>query len=422
MSGGVEVLLGLLILAYLGSVLVAGRTIRGFGLPSGAEYLVLGVVLGPHLLGVVQRSTVKDFEPLLGAAAAWLAFVAGLGFSIVGERRVRLRGAVLGVVSASFVAGLVGGALFFALGALDALSPAERLPAALGAGAVSCESTRQAVRWIVERHGARGPVSDAMADIARTSALVPVLVLGAMFAMASDAPLERLAAPARLCVGAALGLSLGVMAAVLLGREFRRDESWGLLLGTTLLAAGVTTRLGLSAMTTLFVMGLTLSFVSRHRFEIKLMVEPTEKPVMLPVVLFVGAYVDFDAVAWLPALVAVALAARVAAELVRGVAFTKLVQGAKGAGPLIGLGLASTGSISLAVAFSAFIRLPGAASSLVLAIAAASLVFGEMVAPALLRRALERAGETRAVAPVEPSPLSSPRAAPPRAEGTGPAP
>ena len=43
-------LLGLLVLAYLGSILVGGRTIRGFGLASGAEYLVLGFVLGPQVL------------------------------------------------------------------------------------------------------------------------------------------------------------------------------------------------------------------------------------------------------------------------------------------------------------------------------------------------------------------------------------
>ena len=75
---GVGVLLGLLVIAYIGSILVSGRTIRGFGLPSGAEYLVLGVVLGPHALGVVQRSAVTSFAPILVVGISWVGLLAGL--------------------------------------------------------------------------------------------------------------------------------------------------------------------------------------------------------------------------------------------------------------------------------------------------------------------------------------------------------
>ena len=49
MSEGIWLLLGLLLIAYLGSNLVGGRAIRGFGLPSGSEYLVLGFALAASL-------------------------------------------------------------------------------------------------------------------------------------------------------------------------------------------------------------------------------------------------------------------------------------------------------------------------------------------------------------------------------------
>jgi Kef-type K+ transport system membrane component KefB len=293
---GAEVLLALLVLTYVGSVLVGGRTIRGFGLPSGAEYLVLGVVLGPHVLGVVQRSTVMNFETLFVVAAAWLAFVSGLGWGIVGRRSIHFGRALVGVVMAVLVGAAVSLATYFAFTRLGTFQGRERVLWALASGAVGCETTRHAVRWVVERHGTRGPVSDWVADLARSSAIVPVLWIAVMFAMAPDAPLAGFMVPVRFGIGLGIGVVLGLVAAVLLGREFRRDESWGILLGTSLLAAGVATRLGLAAVATLFVMGLTLSAVSRHRLEIKLMVQPTEKPMFLPVALVVGAYVDFDAV------------------------------------------------------------------------------------------------------------------------------
>ena len=65
MSDGIWLLLGLLLLAYLGSNLVGGRAIRGFGLPSGSEYLVLGFALGPHVLDVLGRSLAHTFEPVV---------------------------------------------------------------------------------------------------------------------------------------------------------------------------------------------------------------------------------------------------------------------------------------------------------------------------------------------------------------------
>jgi hypothetical protein len=370
---------------------------------------VLGVVVGPHVLGVLPRSTVRSFEPIFVCAAAWLALVAGLSYLLVGNRRVKVWRALIGVLTAALVAASVAGALFLALGELGVLSGYRRLELALGAGFVSCETTRHTVRWVAERHGASGRLSDWLADMARASALVPVLGLGVLFALMPDSPLASFTVPARLGAGAGLGVLLGLVAVVLLGREFRRDESWGILLGTSLLAAGIAARLGLAAVATLFIMGLTIAVVSPHRLDIKLMVQPTEKPVLLPVVLVAGACVDFDAIPMLWLLVGVALAARLLAELVRGVLLVIVLPPARPAGPALGLGMTSTGAISLALAFTLAVRSPGSASQAVLALAAAAVLLGELVGPAMLRRGLERAGETHVVEAVEPSPLSIPR-------------
>jgi hypothetical protein len=406
MSGGVAVLLGLLVVAYVGSILVGGRTIRGFGLPSGAEYLVLGVVVGPHGLGLLPRSIIRNLEPIFVCAAAWLALVVGIGYLVVGRRRVKISRALAGIVTAALVGAGVAGALWLVLGELGLLSGYSRLALALGGGFVGCETTRHTVRWVAERHGASGELSDWLADMARASAIVPVLGLGVMFALAPDAPLTTFTVPLRIGTGVAIGVVMGVVAAVLLGREFRRDESWGILLGTSLLAAGVATRLGLAAVATLFVMGLTLSAVSRHRIDIKFMVQPTEKPVLLPVVVVAGASVNLHAMPKLWVLVVVALVARVLSEVIRGLVLVAFVPKARPAGFGIGLGMASTGAISLALAFTFVVRSPGPVSGAVLVIAAAGVLLGELIGPAMLRHSLSSAGETHAVDGEEPAPLS----------------
>lgn len=411
MNSGIAVLLGLLVIAYVGSMLVGGRTIRGFGLPSGAEYLVLGVAAGAHGLGLLPRSMIHSFEPIFVCGAAWLALVVGLGYLIVGRRRVHIGRALAGIVTATLVGAGVAGALWFVIGHFQILSGYPRLELALGAGFVGCETTRHTVRWVAERHGASGRLSDWLADMARASAIVPVLGLGVLFALAPDSPLADFDILARFgtCIG--LGVLMGLVAAVLLGREFRRDESWGILLGTSVLAAGVATRLGLAAVATLFVMGLTLSLVSRHRLDIKFMVQPTEKPVLLPVVVVAGASVDFHALPELWLLVVVALVARLLSELVRGVVLVAILPAARPAGVGIGLGMTSTGAISLALAFTLVVRSPGPVSAAVLVIAAAGVLLGELVGPTMLRHSLQSAGETHAVDASEPAPLSLPSSA-----------
>jgi hypothetical protein len=110
-------------------------------------------------------------------------------------------------------------------------------------------------------------------------------------------------------------------------------------------------------------------------------------------------------------LVAVCLLARILAEFVRGACLTLLLPAARAAGPRLGLGMVSSGAVSLAVALTLSFRLPGEASGAVLLMAAAGVLMGELIGPAELRRALERAGETHAVEVEDVAPLSLPSSA-----------
>src|SRR4051812_41312419 len=105
-------LVGLLVLSYLGSFLVGGRTIRGAGLPSGIEYVVLGFVLGPHVLGILGRDLLGAFEPIAQVALGWLALVIGLDFGKTGDRRVGAGSMVLGLLSGVITGAMVGGAVW----------------------------------------------------------------------------------------------------------------------------------------------------------------------------------------------------------------------------------------------------------------------------------------------------------------------
>jgi hypothetical protein len=408
-SEGIGLLLGLLLLAYLGSSLVGGRAIRGFGLPSNSEYLVLGFALGPHVLDVVGRSLAHTFEPVVLIGTGWLALVIAVGYTRVGDRWINpgraAVGVLLGVLSCAGVAAAVYSAA--ALPELGGFQGFPRLAVALGMGACASATTRHSVRWVVERYGASGPLSDFAADAARASAIVAPLTLAVVFAMAPGGALPQVPVLGRIGVTLGFGAALGLIAILLLGRDFRRDESWGVLLGTSLLVAGAADRGGLSLLGAMFAMGLTLA-ASRHRLEIKAMLTPTEKPVLLPVVLLAGAYVNLKLPTGVYLLIGVALLGKIAVRVLLGM-FLGLGP-ARGTGADFGLSMTASGGFTIAVALAFSTRVPGVASDAVLLFAVVSNIVGEVLSPGALRRSLERHGELHVVAADE---LARPSDAPP---------
>jgi hypothetical protein len=143
-------------------------------------------------------------------------------------------------------------------------------------------------------------------------------------------------------------------------------------------------------------MGLTLNVFSRHAAEIRTLVAPTERPVMLPALLLAGAHIRWETVPNLWMIAIVALLARIAGKLVAGLALRKLAHAAAGTTRILGAGLVSSGALSLGIGLTIAYRFPGAVGDTVLATAAIVALAGEFIAPASLKRALASAGEIAA--------------------------
>jgi len=391
----VLLLMGLLVLSYLGSFLVTGRTVRGAGLPSGVEYVALGFVLGPRVLDLVGGDMLESFEPVVQVALGWLAFAVGLDFGYAGDKRVRPGSLAIGTLGSLITGGAVGVAVWLTLARLQPqLSLSDRLLLAGGIGAACSETTRHAVRWVVERMNARGPLADRLNEIAHTDDLLPLLTIAILFALAPT-PDVHVREPLRdwplITIG--IGLLLGAGAALLVRSDLRLDETWAVLFGVTLIAIGTTARLAISTLTASFFLGVAMAALSRHGAELRAMVAPTERPVLLPALLLAGAHLDFVASPKLPWIAAAAIGARLVGKVVVGWLLYVSSKPARRAGPLVGLSLMSSGALAISIGLAFALRFPGAIGDTVLVVAAVSATFGEFVGPARLRRSLQAAGE-----------------------------
>lgn len=402
----VLLLVGLLVLSYLGSFLVTGRTVRGAGLPSGVEYVALGFVLGPHVLDLVGGDMLASFEPVVQVALGWLAFAVGLDFGYAGDKRVRAGSLAIGTLGSLLTGGAVGVAVWFALRRLEPqITLSDRLLLAGGIGAACSETTRHAVRWVVERMNARGPLADRLNEIAHTDDLLPLLTIAILFALAPT-PDVHVHEPVRdwplITIG--IGLLLGAGASLLVRSDLRLDETWAVLFGVTLIAIGTTARLALSTLTASFFLGIAMAALSRHGAELRAMVAPTERPVLLPALLLAGAHLDFVASPKLPWIAAAAIGARLVGKVVVGWLLYVASKPARRAGPLVGLSLMSSGALAISIGLAFALRFPGNIGDTVLVVAAVSATFGEFVGPARLRRSLQAAGEIENGAAQSPPP------------------
>jgi hypothetical protein len=391
--------MGLLVLAYLGSFLMAGRTATGVGLPSGVEFAALGFVLGPRVLGMVGGDTLTAFEPVVYVAIGWLAFAVGLNFGHAGGKRVRWGSFVFATFSAALTGCAAAAATWGAVGFLHATATTtERVLLAGGVGAACAETTRHAVRWVLERHGARGPLADRLNELAHTDDFLPLLAVACLFALAPVAGVGLVLRPWQWPVATvAFGLVLGAGIALLVRTVLEAEDTWGLLFGVTLIGIGASARLGLSTLTTCFFAGLATSILSRHGPELRAMVAPTERPVLLPALLLAGARLDFRANAALPWIAAAAIVARIAAKVAIGWVLAGVSRPARKGGVLVGLSLLSSGALAMSIGLAFALRFPGSVGDTVLAVAILSATIGEFVGPVRLRNALQRAGELGAV-------------------------
>lgn len=385
----------LLIAAYFGSILAEGRTIRGFGLPSGAEWLVLGVILGPHVLGVFETSVIREFQPLVIVGLGWTALVVGIDYGYVGEHRIRWPGLALGLALPALCGAAVAAVAFWVCSHRLLLGESESLITALAMALVSSETTRHAVRWVSERHGASGPLATRLAEIADADDLLPLMGLAVLIALGTESELNiELSVVSRLGLTVSLGAVLGLIAAGLLSRQLAFGESWTVVIGMALLGIGMSMRLGTAALTVLFVAGAVLSMASHRHAELRQMLAPTERAITLPMLLLGGASLDLHRLS--PGLVELLLAVlgtRIVLKVASGWLLALGMPSARKSPSATGAALLASGTVTMSIGLYGYLSLDDALGDLILLAASLVTIVGELIGPLSLRRALERAGE-----------------------------
>lgn len=348
----------ILVLVVIGAYLAAHVVFEWLGrrylVVSGAEYLLLGVLLGPEVSGLIEASEVGGFAPLMSLALGWIGAVIGAQFLIPGLIRIPGRFFHSAFVEAIVTLGLVGVVMAVAFARLfGATLEAVALPA-LTLGAVATVSAPAGIALATLRLGRHDPAVRQLEVATAVDAVVAIVAFGLLLSVVNAAPAVTPRAPTATewaVIGVAIGLIGGALFHLFLGGERKIDRLFIGLAGAVILVSGAAAYLRLSPLLPALLVGAILINTSRNRQAIKEVLARVERPLYFVLLIFAGA-------AWSPGGPATALVvlcfigARIAAKLTGGAA------GALSAGNISELGagwgraLLGQGGLAVAIALN----------------------------------------------------------------------
>lgn len=259
---------------------------------SGAEYLLLGILLGPHVSGLVSPQLVESFAPVTALALGWMGAIIGSRFLI--SRMVRVRGVVYRVafVESFITLWVVFGLELFLLRWLFGLPTERAMGPALALGAFATASADAGIELAARRRGDRGPLVTQLRVAAGANAFVAICAFGILLAAnhPDSAALSRpLTATEWTVISIAIGVGGGALFHLFLGTEQRVDRLFISLTGVLVLVSGAATYLRLSPLMSAMFFGAMLVNTSHQRDEIAAALARVERPLYFVLLIFAGA-------------------------------------------------------------------------------------------------------------------------------------
>ncbi len=391
---GTVVLIVLVIgVAYALAHNVVERLQRRFLVVSGAEYLLLGFLLGPAFPTIGAFDNLTGLLPIIALAAGWVGLLRGTDFDLASLQKLDpatwrvvfwhhlLPGASVGI----------GAYLFFTRSGWVGTSYED---AAVSAAALACFAAADSAEpfdLLGRRYEITGRLAPLLRNATRLGDIVVILAFGVIFCkFHENAPgAQDYSASTWAWVTIGLGAALGFLFSIFLAGDESDNSRFLALIGIIAFASGGAYLLELSPLAVNLVMGLVLVNSARRGQLLHTTLESTERPMAIVLLVFAGAL-------WQPTPIVPTLLALGGYLVVR--------TGAKWlASVLAGLGtslrkdifrgLLAQGDVTLAMAVSFRLVYQGEAANIAYSVVLGSVIVNDLFAPRLLRGLLVDAGE-----------------------------
>jgi Kef-type K+ transport system membrane component KefB len=375
--------------------LVAGHLVKVLRVPEVTGYILVGIALGPSVLGWLSEDTLAALGVLSEVALGLILFSVGSVFEFSLFKRIGRQVFLLTLVESSFAAVLV---------ASGAVWLGQSWPVALLLGVIAIATAPASTLMVVRECDSAGPLTDHLLGIIAVNNLLCITLFGVV-AAAIDVLIGREGLSMggmlyrsafwflwELAGAVALGYLVGLLLAAWSPHVTENGEMLILLAGSILFCVGVARALHMSPLVTSLAVGATMvNMTDRSRLLFGAL-SNTDPPFYAMFFVIAGAELDVARIPAMGTLGVVYIVGRAAGKLA-GARFAATRLGLEpSVRRFLGLALQAQAGLAVGLTLAVNARYPQFAPIVTTVVLASVAVF-EMVGPASTRYALIRSGE-----------------------------
>ncbi|MEO5821788.1 MAG: cation:proton antiporter [Vicinamibacteraceae bacterium] len=375
--------------------LMAGHLVKAFKVPEVSGYILVGVALGPSVLGWLSHDNLIALGVLSEVALGLILFSVGSVFEFSLFRRIGRQVLIITLVESSLAAVLVaGGALFFG----------QSWSVALLLGGIAMATAPASTLMVIRECDSAGPLTDNLLGIIAVNNLLCLSVFGMLVAAIDlTTGVEGLTQGEMVyrsvywfvweTVGsAALGFLVGLLLAGWSPHVTEEGEMLILLAGSILFCVGVSRAIGLSPLVTSLAVGATMVNMTHRSLHLFGALSNTDPPFYAIFFVIAGAELDVSRVPAMGAVGVVYILGRAGGKFLGASIAANRLRLEPAVRQFLGFALQAQAGLAVGLTLSVSTRYP-AMAPVISTVVLASVVVFEMIGPASARFALVRAGE-----------------------------
>lgn len=391
--GTVVLLVVVIGVAYVLAHNVVERLQRRFLVVSGAEYLLLGFLLGPAFPAIHALDNVTGLLPIIALAAGWVGLLRGTDFDFASLQkldpatwRVVFLHHFLPAIAVGF-----GSYYFFTEIGWVIASPRDAMLSSAALACFAAADSSEPFDVLGRRYEVSGRLAPLLRNGTRLGDIGVILAFGLIFCIFHEnAPEAQDYSPSLWAwVTVLLGAALGFLFSLFLAGDESDNSRFLALVGIIAFASGGAYFLELSPLAVNLSMGFVLVNFARGGQLLHTTLESTERPMAIVLLIFAGAL--WEPTALVPTLVGLG-------------GFVVVRTGAKWLASAIAgwgtslrkdlfRGLLAHGDVTLAMAVSFRLVYDGEVAKIAYSVVLGSVILNDLVAPRLLRGLLVDEGE-----------------------------
>lgn len=376
----------LLLAGLLGSFLV-----KYIKMPDVTGYLVMGLLIGPSVLGLVSAKGIADISAASDIALAFIAFTVGGEFKLSYFKRV----GAMPIVIACFESFAAVGAVVTGLLAIGC-----NTPFSLCLGAIAAATAPAATIMVIKQYRAKGPVTETLLSVVAIDDATALIAFGVSTAIAGTLETGRslsvvtavLQPLAEVAESLGIGLALGIVFTLALRLFKPAGARLTLTVAFILLGASIADMLGISALLLCMMLSATYTNIAKRTDDVFDAVEQFTPPIFCLFFVLSGADLKVSVLPTVGLIGIIYIVLRVAGKWVGAYVGARIMRTDKNIRRYLGPALLPQAGVAIGLSFLAQQVVPQYADKIRAVILCATLIY-ELIGPSVSKFALKKAGE-----------------------------